>query len=492
MPTAFLKRLDLHTLRRFLGPFFLTFIIALVVLLMQFIWKYIDDLAGKGLALPVIGELLLYTSATLVPLALPLAVLLSSIMTFGSLAEHLELVAAKAAGISLLRMMRPVMLMAVGLSLVAFFFSDRLMPLANLKMRALIMDIQDQKPAMDIKPGIFYQDLEKVTIRAGRVAPDKKWLYDVLIYDHSDPQSGNTRVTLACSASVVVTPDKRYLIITLLDGHSYLEEKFFQNRDPALPHLTTRFKKQEIRVDISEFQLQRQSESLYRGHYTMLGLGALSSEIRQLKAEDEARTEQVLSFLHKPQTRPPLPPSHPQPWQAAPPPPNPLLDPAALKTAPWFEKLSSEARAYLEIQSGLWLMQSKARMADQRNEFRFRRENLARYQVEWHRKFTLSAACLLMFFIGAPLGAIIRKGGLGLPLVASVLIFILYYILSTLGEKAVKQLTLSDWAGMWLSSAILLPLGLWLMLKANYDSRIFQIETYRLLLERSWNKWRKR
>lgn len=448
---------------------------------MQFIWKYIDDLAGKGLELPVILELLLYTSATLVPLALPLAMLLSSIMTFGSLAEHLELVAAKASGISLMRLMRPVMAVAGALSALAFYFSDQVMPLANLKMRSLIMDIQDQKPAMDIKPGLFYQDLEKVTLRAERVSPDKKWLNGVLIYDHSDANAGNTRVTMAEAATVSVTPDKKYLILTLLNGRSYFEEKFFENRDPSLPHFTTRFSRQQIRIDISEFQLQRQSEALYRGHYTMLGVRALTEEIRQLEAEDAARLRTVGTSLWRavrfseqavPMGMPP------QPWQAAPPGAARPLTLDDVRNGTWSKTLPAPAVQYLHTQGALWLSQTKLRLQDIRNEMRFRQENLARYRVEWHRKFTLSAACLLMFLIGAPLGAVIRKGGLGLPLVASVLIFIVYYILSTLGEKAVKQLTLGPWSGMWLSTLILLPFAVWLMLKANHDSRIFRAETY--------------
>ncbi|MCS6981345.1 MAG: LptF/LptG family permease [Flavobacteriales bacterium] len=477
-----MRKLDLHTLRRFIGPFFLTFFIALVVLLMQFIWKYIDDLAGKGLEWHVIGELLVYTSATLVPLALPLAVLLSSIMTFGSLAEHLELVAAKASGISLLRVMRPVMWTSAGLSLLAFVFSDRLMPAANLKMRALIMDIQDQKPAMDIKPGIFYSDLEKVALRAEQISRDKKWLFNVLIYDHSDPEIGNSRVIVAESATVHTTSDRRYLILELYNGQSYMEEKFYHNRDPSFPHITTRFKRQEIRVDISDFQLQRQSEALYRGHYTMLGLTALSREIRELEGEHQNRLRNLTAFILR---TPPTIPMHAGMevpasgrWRPGSPPLNVHLNLDNLSQPNWHEKLPPEARTYLNTQAALLLSQTKARLSDLRQEFRFRRENLARYKVEWHRKFTLSAACLLMFFIGAPLGAIIRKGGLGLPLVASVLIFILYYILSTLGEKAAKQLTISAGAGMWLSTLIMLPMGLWLMMKANYDSPILQRETY--------------
>lgn len=489
-----IKILDFHTLRRFAGPFLLTFVIALVVLLMQFIWKYIDDLAGKGLELPVILELLLYTSATLVPLALPLAVLLSSIMTFGSLAEHLELVAAKSSGISLLRVMRPVLLVSFLLSLLAFYFSDQVMPVANLKMRALIMDIQDQKPAMDIKPGMFYQDLEKVTLRAERVSRDKKWLYGVLIYDHSEANAGNTRVTLAEAATVSLTPDKKYLILNLLNGRSYLEEKFFENRDPSLPHFTTRFARQQIRIDISEFQLQRQSEALYRGHYTMLGVKALTQQIRQLEAEDAARSRAWGSSLWRAvrfseQALPAGMP--PQPWQMAPPGPSRPLSLDDIRQGAWSKNLSEGARQYLEAQSALWLTQTKMRLQDMRNEMRFRQENLARYRVEWHRKFTLSAACFLMFLIGAPLGAVIRKGGLGLPLVASVLIFILYYILSTLGEKAVKQLTLDPWTGMWLSSLVLLPFAVWLMLKANYDSRLFRLETYTEALKKVTRHLRK-
>jgi len=462
----------------------------MIVLLMQFIWKYIDDLAGKGLSWFVMGELLLYTSATLVPLALPLAVLLSSIMTFGSLAENLELVAVRSAGIPLLRVMRPVFYISVILSILAFYFSDQLMPLANLKMRALIMDIQDQKPAMDIKPGIFYSDLKNVTIRAERVSADKKWIYGVMIYDFSEENNGNSRVTLAQSATVEVTPNKRYLILTLFSGKTYSEEKFFLNRDLSFPHVSASFDRQEIKVDISEFQLQRQSESLYRGHYTMLSLKALEKSIKELQWEEKARLKNIFSIMQRPMRahamtlNPETGALSHDPASSVSSPPNIRLNIKNFSDNNWWDGIPENGKTFLNIKASIWLSHNKNRLNELKNEHRYRIEHIARYRVEWHRKFTLSVACILMFLIGAPLGAIIRKGGLGLPLVSSVLIFIIYYIMSTFGEKAVKQLTLSHFVGMWLSTMVLLPFGLWLILKANDDSRIFRLETYTTLLRK--------
>lgn len=471
---------------------------------MQFIWKYIDDLAGKGLEAHVIAELLLYASASLVPLALPLAILLSSIMTFGSMAENLELVACKSAGISLIRVMRPLIVTSVITAFGAFYFSNYVMPVASLKMRALIVDIQKQKPAIDIQPGIFYSNLKGLVIRINTISNDKKELQGVMVYDHTDRNNGNSRVTLAETGRIEITPDERFLTFRLRNGVMYDEQGFFRNRDLSYPLIQTYFKEQIFLVDLSDFKLSRNSEGMYKDHYTMMNVAQLGQSIREIRTEYRNRIDEYgismkkTYFFGRKTANEPLNPFRREdslkiaavrvinPLSAQTiqspsaefiamkePTGRKIVTLADFKTdAPLAKLTSNEKGQVLDIAISVTQMNRK-RCEDFENELKFRNENQARYEAEWHKKFTLSLACLVLFFVGAPLGAIIRKGGLGLPLVASILIFIFYYVLSTIGEKAVKQLTMSPMTGMWLSTVVLIPVGIFLTIKASNDSKLF-------------------
>lgn len=508
-------------LRSYMGPYVLTFFISLFVLLMQFIWKYIDDLAGKGLETSVIAELLIYASTGMVPMALPLAILLSSIMIFGAKAEHYELVASKAAGISLIKMMHPLILFMVVNAVFAFYFSNYVMPVANLKTRALVMDIQRQRPAIDIKPGVFYYGLKGLTIRIDKVAKNKKDLTGILVYDHTTAHTGNSRITLAESGTIEITNDERFLMFRLHKGIMYDEAGFFVNRDASFPHIKNKFKEQIFLVDLSEFKLSRNSEGMFKDHYTMLNVTQLNRAMEDLNRDFEQRVDdysksmrQTYFFGRGAQQKNLNPFAAEDSAKKA---RINLIKGGGLDVPLKMEnenlntihvnegnhdlktvKLSAKdfvsdkplqfidkARQEQVIETALNIARgNQSRCNDFVLEMKYRKENVARHDAEWHKKFTLSVACIVLFFIGAPLGAIIKRGGFGLPFVASVLIFIFYYVLSTIGEKAVKQLTLTPFWGMWLSTIVLIPIGIFLTIKANNDSKLFNRDAYYFFFQR--------
>jgi lipopolysaccharide export system permease protein len=458
-----LKKLHALVLKSFIGPFLLTFFISLFVLLMQFLWKYIDDLVGKGLDNIVIAELLFYTSANLVPMALPLAILVSSIMTFGTMAEHFELTAAKAAGISLQRIMMPLLFTALLISSAAFLFSNYVLPYTNLKMGSLLYDIRQQKPALAIREGVFYNGIEGYSIKVGGKDPDGNTLRKVMIYDHTG-SIGNRKVVMAESGKMETTPDQKTLILTLYNGTGYEEQSKNKNGTDVHPLLRNAFNEYIIRFDLSQFKLNRTNEDLFRGGHQMMSLGQLHSAIDSLESDDIRRED--------------ISKTHVMPYFLF------LRDSAnfsGLSRAIVFQDSSVVPAVNLSGQRLHALEQARAMrsyLTGLEEERESRVGQMARYRVEWHRKLTLSVACFILFLIGAPLGAIIRKGGLGMPLVVSVLFFLSYHIASITGEKFAREGIIPAWQGMWMSSMILLPVGLFLIYKATTDSRILDGDVY--------------
>jgi lipopolysaccharide export system permease protein len=456
------KKLTLLLLRSFAGPFLMTFMIALFVLLMQFLWKYIDDLVGKGLGFFVIAKLLVFVSITLVPLALPLALLLSSIMTFGNLSEHSELTACKSAGISLQRIMRPLTLTAFGIALMAFVFSNYILPVANLKMNALLYDVRQQKPALYITEGVFYNGIEGYTIKVGSKDDDGQTLNDVMIYDHTNNR-GNSKMVMASQGKMVMSDDERYLVITLFKGVSYEDQDNGRER-ASHPLLRTEFDQETFRFDLSSFKLSRTNEQLFKDNFQMLNLRQLSVASDSIRKGVTGKQQDVLRQLH---------------W---------LRKDSVVsgKASPLAVERYAIRRGYSNAIAALYAAKGiKGVATDAAQDIQFKRKSLARHEIEWHRKFTLSIACLILFFIGAPLGAIIRKGGLGMPVVISVIFFIVYHIISITGEKFAREGVLTPMAGMWLSTVILLPVGMFLTYKATTDSNLFGRETY----QRLFRKW---
>ncbi len=467
-----MKKIDKLVVKTFLGPFIITFFITLFVFVMQFLWKYIDDLVGKGLELPIVLELLFYASASMVPIALPLAVLLSSIMTFGNLGEHNELISMKASGISLIRIMRS-LIVGVGLiSIGAFLFSNYALPYANLKFGALLYDITHQKPALNIKPGVFYNGFEGISLRINKKADDNKTIEDIMIYDHSEGK-GNSHVIVAESGEMYTSPDQRYLIIKLINGNQYQDiepKNTNKKRLHSVKYYETvriSFKEWKKVFDMSGFDLSRTDEGLFKDHFQMMSLQQLKVSIDSLNDELtggfdilQNQVEDDFYFLrdtiyHIPITDTniieatsilPLIGKNPE-----------VTVIKALRTARNFKNLST-------------VMQ---------NGFENKKTQLIKSKIEWHRKFTLPVACIILFFIGGPLGGIIRKGGLGLPLVVAVLFFIVFHVISIIGEKFAKEAIVTAPAGMWLPSLILFPIGVLLTYRVMYDSVLFNLDWYK-------------
>ena len=469
-----MKKIDRLILRSFIGPLLLTFSLSVLVLLMQFVWKYVDDLVGKGLEFSIIAELLLYASATFVPMALPIAVLFASIMTMGNFGEKYELVAMKAGGISVRRAMMPMALVVLLLTGVAFYFGNNIMPTAMMKYRITLYDITRKKPAINIHEGEYYKEIEGYVIRVGEKSNDGRELRDVIIYDHKKGAE-QTNVIVAQRGTMQASSDNQFLRFTLYDGYSYSElsdGRNFQKR----PFTTVSFKEQSINIDISSFAFNRTMEGENKGSYQMMNIHQLDTTISRLEHRLDTKSQQyrqaMLVPLHAWNTFQHSSPHH-----------------SSLIThhSSLLKKLSpaDRARAYNHARNIALTASREARMyAD---TFVGEQEYINRHRIEWHRKFTLSVACLLLFLIGAPFGSIVRKGGLGLPLVASVGFFVLYYVIGMIAEKAVRESAIGP-EGMWISSLVMLPLGILLTLQATTDSSFFDGSSWRKFFRRLFRR----
>jgi len=471
-----MKRLHSYVIKSFIGPFVMTFFIVLFILLMQFLWRYVDDLVGKGLEFSVLAEMMFYASFALLPLAFPLAMLLASIMTFGSLGENYELVAMKASGISLFRIMRPLIIIAIIITGIAFYFSNNIVPKTNLRFSTLLYSIRQQKPELILQPGIFTNEIDGYSIKVGDKDSKTKMLYDLLIYDHTSGKP-NESVTVADSGLLRITDDKKYMVLTLFDGINYQEQKPETREDKEkYPYQRNSFREQTIRVKTRGFDFNRRDESVFKNSSRMLNLtelnyveDSLSSDyyIRLKKYVSQVNLNPVLTIrLYNFMT-----PEDSLKREF--PIPDSIFDFDAYFSG--LDKWVQADIAELSLTSARSIVQNLNMF---QNQLYAHKINLNRYEIEVHRKFSLSVAVLIFFFIGAPLGAIIRKGGLGMPVIVSILLFIFYYIISMSGEKSAREDVWSMMNGMWLSSYIFLPVGVWLTYKAATDSSIMLSETY--------------
>ncbi len=446
---------------------------------MQFLWKYIDYIVGKGLEWTVIAQLLIYVSASLVPMALPLSILLSSLMTFGNLGENYELVAFKSAGISLKRILRPLTIVAVLLSIVAFLFSNYWLPVANLKSKSLLYDLKHQKPTMDIKPGIFSSELDdfSIKVRDKKTIDKIEHLEDVLIYDHSNDK-GNRSVIAAEKGIMTTTPDKRYIEFRLFDGTNYEEEFESKNGEKKFPLRKTTFDKNLIRINLAEFDLNRTDEDLFKNNHKMLNLKQLSSAIDTLNSIKETTKKSYQEglkksyFFYAKQT---------------------VSDSSKLINGPksmngFITNLDKAQLQQIYITAINLSRNSKSRLETLVKDQADRAKYIRNHEIQWHKKLTLSFACFILFLIGAPLGAIIRKGGLGMPIVISVVFFLLFHVLSITGEKMALEGAIAVPKGMWMASMVLLPIGLFFTYKATTDSALFNIESYTEPFKRLFSK----
>jgi len=464
-----MKRLDWFILKSYLGPLILTFFIALFILLMQFVWKYIDDLVGKGLEWYVIAKLLFFASSTFVPMALPLAILLSSLMMFGNLGEHYELVTMKAAGISLSRVMRPLIIVSIVISLIAFYFANVVLPAANLKFLSLLYDVRQKKLAFNIREGVFYNGIEGYVIRVGKKDKDGNTIRDVMIYDHSQ-HMGNTSLTLAEWGMMELTPDKRFLLFHLYNGTNYEERTDLRGHEQTRPFQRTHFNEQTQRFNLAAFQLTRTDENLFKKNYEMQNISQLGFAIDSIRGrleEDKKNIEKttLANFIFYLKT-------------------GSIGKPDLTDT---MKKFRYSFVSYLRPDERNAVLESaknaavtiKQNLDNSRENLSSKSHLIYKHEIVFHKKFSFSIACFLLFFIGAPLGAIIRKGGLGMPAVISTLFFILFWVVSFIGEKYAAEGVIPAWQGMWIASAILLPIGIFLTYKATNDASLFDIDAWK-------------
>lgn len=472
-----IKRLYSFILQSFVPVFAMTFGICLFIVLMQFLWKYVEDLVGKGLDNLVLAELFFYAGLSLIPLALPLSILLASLMTFGNMGERFELTAIKASGVSLLKAMRPLIILIVFISIGAFFFQNETMPRINVKFKTLLISVKQKSPELDIPEGSFYNGIDGYSIYVKKKNPDIGMLYGVMIYDTS--KGFNDMSIFICdSAKMRMSETKDFLRLSLYSGQRFSSDKEtnVNNNTPVYdadnskntPYSRENFKIKDIIIRF-DANFKRMEESSLEGSQISMNLRELNHAIDSLKYTLDSLNRDDRNFIKKLYLNPQVVDTSNVYNENNIKPIN--LD-SLLNTFSRTELISIFERARSKGESGASTFQyqswSKTTM---QSKIRY-------YQVESHRKFTLSFACIIFFFIGAPLGAIIRKGGLGMPVIISVILFIIYYIFDNVGVKMARDGVWEIWQGMWLSSFILFPLGVFLTYKSMNDSALFNTEAY--------------
>ena len=591
-----IKKIDKLIIKSFINPFLLTTVVATFILLIQYMLKYFDDFVGKDLGFSVFGELIFYFSLNMLSVSLPLGVLVSSLMTFGNLGEHFELTAIKGAGISLLRALKPIFFFVVVLAVGAFYFNNYIVPAANLKAYSLLYDIKHTKPALDIKPGVFYNGIPDYSIKVKEKLPDNQTLKEVLIYDHTQ-KLGNKSLIIADSSRMYTFHNDRYLKLELFNGHSVYEEK--KNADPIDYFYRTSFDQMEIVFDLSSFGLKDTDEKLFRNNRQMKNVAELTEDIDSLGRMHTKGTMRFRNAMRgtlrysvanifdevdltvydntPPQMEEELygdPYMNPDSVKAD----TAKLQQAGMLSLDWVwamlqdttrrrtgvkmqtheleegyqpqikvpedinkEQIDSIRNAALE---GVPI--NKERPVGQRRVDRFKeapfnripidsltREDLAKefdatfkkqgvvdyalsqarsiksqlgsintnlrslqlnhnkFSVEKYKKYSQAFACIVMFLIGAPLGAIIKKGGLGVPVIVSIFFFIIYYVLTITTEKWAKAGVTDPYYSVWMADLILLPVGLFFLRQARIDARLFDTDFYNVVLDKLKTRFQK-
>lgn len=487
-----MKKLYGYMFQGFLPLFLMTFCICLFIVLMQFLWRYIDELVGKGLEVSVIAELFFYAALTMVPMALPLAILLASLMLFGNLGERFELTAMKSSGISLLKTMRPLIFLIVFVAIGAFFFQNNVLPKAQVKMWTLLFSMRQKSPELDIPEGVFYDQINGYSVFVKQKNLENGRLYDLMIYDVSQGFN-NATIILADSGKLSFTQDKRHLYLQLWQGESFENLRDQQLSAGGVPYRRETFSGKEVMIPF-DANFTRMDDSTMRRQYIGKNIAELRHTIDSVNVKIDSVGEKfgrqlrdvryagVNNMERSYDTQGRL--------RTLPATPVRLNKPVDVDAVFAGKSLADKQR---HIAYAL----DRARQAHSEYEFKSYsltedKQVIRRHQIEMHKKFTLSIACLIFFFIGAPLGAIIRKGGIGMPIVISVFLFIFYYIIDTAGYKLAREGRVEVWAGIWASTAVLLPLGIFLTYKAVNDSDVFKSEIYVDFLRRAFGVGRLR
>lgn len=559
-----MKTIDRLLIQSFLPPFVVTFLIATFVLLIQILWVYIDDLAGKGLSIFLITELLAYKCVSLVPMALPLAILISSVMVLGNLAEHYELSSLKSAGVSLFRVMAPMMIFGAMCTALSYYCSDYLIPVSNLKFGSRMYDIQRQKPALRLEEGVFNDDFQGFAIRIGNKTGDGQGIENVIIYDHKSSDEGAYSHINARSGRMFTTADQQRFVMKLHDGHQYVEPKPSGRGTASSPFIRTNFKTWTRAFDLSEFDLQRTNEELFKSNRSMLSIAQLQESIDSMAIQIEERRESVFKQLSAyislpkpdtvstPQTDeeelvPTYVPELPDTFQ-----PQLFADtgmqagikkinPGAIKQARpadttvnntstgfknpvqipdqlvqsfrgtlqgpaslepegsgLIQQIDTPLTAYNSfaetfdsttqprlLQTGLTLARSLLNQAESTATTLSRmKKNRVKFIYELHTKYSFAAMCIVFLFIGAPMGAIVRKGGFGFPILISTIFFVLFIILTIFCRKIAEAFVTPAQVAAWIPCMIFIPIGAYLTLKAMNDSEIFRFERLNALIRR--------
>lgn len=479
-----LKKIDRLLILGFIPTFVVTFFIALFVLVMQTLWLYIDEIAGKGVGFFLVMELLGYLSVSMIPLALPIAILISSVMLLGNLAERYELSSMKSAGVSLWRIMLPLMVLDFGIAVGSFYCSNNLIPVSNLKFRSRLYDIRKQKPTLNLEERIFNDDFEGFAIRIGEKGKDERSIEDVIIIDHSDNNEGRILEIAAKRGEMYVTEDERFFVMQLYDGWQYQE---IEGKEDTYPFLRTHFAEWRKVFDLTEFQINRTDERLFKSHQSMLTVGQLQAAIDSidasidekvnsirsnnsryyhfLKAVDSTRMDSLKSVQHAQQGQ--------FARGLAKPIPQENLDSLGalsglMMTFPPDRRADLYAKAETYARNVLSQVQSAAKSIKRKEE-----SKVAHY-FEMHSKFSFAVSCVIFLFIGAPMGAIVRKGGFGYPMIISILFFMAFIILNIFSKNIAERFVIPPIEAAWLPAAVFFPMGLaltWLALN-DYQQNI--------------------
>lgn len=474
-----IKKIDIFVLKKFFLLFVGSFVICLFVLIMQFLWRYVDELIGKGLSVDILGKFFGLASVTLIPQAFPLAILLSSLIAFGNMGEDLELTAMKAAGIPLRRIMAPIGVVSVLLALVSFEFQNDISPRAQKELTRMIATMKETSPAIEIPEGVFYSGIPNVNIYVDHKNAATGMLYKVIIYK-VDGGFENAQIVVADSARLETTADKHFLSLAIFNGEQFENLQSGSSsllNGTSVPYDRETFAYKTFLIDFdSGFDLMDADnfagmarvknlreltagydsivhicDSLGETYYQSINSRYLATGL--LKKQDSLKAERLAAS-------------------------------DKLRTDSLLAKMTSDQKASVVSSVQLDVSNALTELEFEKPVTQDGYKNARKHMIEWHKKFAVALSCIIFFFIGAPLGAIIRKGGLGLPTVISVLIFIIYYIIDTSGMKLARDGTWNIPFGMWISTMVLAPLGTFISYKANNDSVVFNIDAYRNAVRR--------
>ena len=487
-----LKKLDKYMLKGFIAPLIVTFFIALFVLIMQFLWTYIDDIVGKGVGMILLMELISYLSVSLFPMALPIAVLISSVMIMGNMSERYELASFKSAGVPLLRVMLPLIFFATGIAFFSFLCSNYFIPVANLQFKSRLYDIRKQKPTLNLEQGVFNEDFQNFVIHIGKKEADNKTIHDVIIYDHVSNQSRFNMIT-ARRGEMFNTEDRKYFVMNLFDGHQYQETKSnTTKKGKTYPFVRTNFKEWTKIFDLSEFDLKETDTRLFKSHESMLSSMQLMAAIDSLDVKSEKQKDGMLKLMNQTvhARRPPVKVKTTidhklnSKYKNKKPSKRPSFTSSKYNKGRIYEqKIDQPIEEYdsflalfsktdqnkllSKVQTNIRSLQGKAKSTNRSLERNALKR--AKYVFELHSKLGMSVVCIIFLFIGAPMGAIVRKGGFGYPILIAIIFFMVFMVLTIFSEKMSEGFFIHPILAAWLPCLVLIPIGAILTYRAMND-----------------------